>query len=878
MPLTLVQTPAGYGKSSLLSQWFQALRRGGHCACWLSVDRSDTEPAALLTYLAAALSNAGVRFDPTVDSIAAANVYSEPEPLLTSLVNSLEQHRESVSIFIDDVHLLEAAPLATLSRLIECSPEPIHYVLASRTVPALNLARPRARGKLIELAAADLRFTPDETQSFLRSSADCPWADSELATVEQRTEGWIVGIKLMRLAVRQGAAPSALLSSFNGSRRSVSDFFTEEVLLSQPEEVRDFLLRTSVLEQLCPALCDAVTGNGNGRQMLNFIESSGLFLLRLDDERYWYRYHHLFAECLRQRLREEDPGAEHELQLRASRWLWGNGFHLEAVRCALDGDAPREAADLLEQRCQDMTYNGQLRIVSRLAARIPSEFLHRCPRLLLSLAWLLMRSLRFEEAAHLLSIAKRLIDERESKGQADPAELRRLRHLLLHREMTLAAAHDDAPRVEQLCRQLVEELREESHPYIAGTIYAQLLYARREQYLLEDLDRLTATAEGILARSPYTFAAIGLQASIGPSLFFAGRSDAAQRLLEAGLAEAVRFVSLNSAMTALPALPLSEILYEANNLTRAEELIERTLPHATELCFVDQLMPGYLVKARLAHVHGDLAGALQCLDDGLSVAVERGLERLRLALVAERVRLLCQHGRLDEARHFARCAGIPGDIGELVPSRSITTCDELRALAWVRIALGDGRTQEALSLGKQWRRHVMSRGAVRSLVRWDLLLAQALCLQGDQRAAQRTLREAISKASSSRLVRSFVDEGPMIHTLLAGIYEGDLEVLHPSDAFAAEVLEIFARNGKGGGPVRQQTRESEPAVLLGRLTSKECEILGLVSSGLRNREVAQKLGMTEGSVKWYMQQVYDKIGTRRRLQAVERARQFGLIA
>ena len=164
---------------------------------------------------------------------------------------------------------------------------------------------------------------------------------------------------------------------------------------------------------------------------------------------------------------------------------------------------------------------------------------------------------------------------------------------------------------------------------------------------------------------------------------------------------------------------------------------------------------------------------------------------------------------------------------------------------------------------------------MRSLVKWDLLLAQALCLQGDQRAAQRTLREAISKASSSRLVRSFVDEGPMIHTLLAGIYEGDLEVLHPSDAFAAEVLEIFARNGKGAGHTRRPAREAAPAALFGKLTSKECEILGLVSSGLRNREVAQKLGMTEGSVKWYMQQVYDKVGTRRRLQAVERARQFG---
>ena len=400
VPLTLVQTPAGYGKSSLLSQWFQALRQAGDCACWLSIDKGDTEPAAFLTYVAAALSNAGVRFDPSVERIAGADVFSEPAPLLTSLVNSLERGGQ-VFVFVDDVHLLEPAPLSALSRLIERSPESTHYVLTSRTIPPLNLARLRASGKLLEITVDDLRFTPQETQSFLRSSGDCPWQDCELAVIEERTEGWIVGIKLMRLALRQGAAPSALLGSFTGSRRSVSDFFTEEVLLSQSKEVREFLLKTSVLERLCPPLCDAVTGTRHGRQMLNSVEAAGLFLLRLDDERYWYRYHHLFAECLRQRLREEDPNAERELHLRASQWLSANGFHLEAVRYALEGNDPRQAAELLEQRCQDMTYNGQLRIVSQLAARIPADILHRCPRLLLSLAWLLTRSLRFDEAAHM---------------------------------------------------------------------------------------------------------------------------------------------------------------------------------------------------------------------------------------------------------------------------------------------------------------------------------------------------------------------------------------------------------------------------------------------------------------------------------------------
>ncbi len=241
--------------------------------------------------------------------------------------------------------------------------------------------------------------------------------------------------------------------------------------------------------------------------------------------------------------------------------------------------------------------------------------------------------------------------------------------------------------------------------------------------------------------------------------------------------------------------------------------------------------------------------------------------------------MLLRDGQSEEASRIAKAAGIPQDLDAVQPNRGITTIDELRAITWFRVAVSQDDMQEALSLGKQWRRHCTARGAVRSLVRWNLLLAQALFVRGDQRAAQRTLREAITNASASRLVRSFIDEGPVIRTMLASIYEGDLEVLHPSDAFAAELLEIFDSAGKKpSGATRSAPDATTQEGLFGKLSAKEREVLGLVSSGMRNREVAQKLGMTEGSVKWYMQQVYDKIGTRRRFQAVERARQYGLIA
>jgi LuxR family maltose regulon positive regulatory protein len=852
--LTVLQTPAGYGKTSLLTQWFHALRDARCGVGWLSVDAADRDPAGLLAYLSAAISAAGIRID------------------------SLEPHPQSSYLFIDDIHLLAAAPLAALCQFIDHSSPTLHFVVASRFIPDMPLARMRARGQLLELGVDDLKFTSAETQRFVASTTDHELIEPELAMLQARTEGWITGIKLASAVLNDGVIPEKMLAALTGNRRAVSDFFAQEVFAALPKEVCDFLLQTSILERLSPALCNAVTGRENGRQVLNFIEQSGLFVMHLDDERNWYRYHPLFAEFLQRRLLDEHPERDRQLHLSASRWFWAHESTVEAIEHSLKGGDPQRAADLLDLRSQDMTYTGKLQLVCQLAAQIPDEILHRCPRILLCRAWMLTLNLRLGEVRETLDIVKNMLQAHETAQDLPAEELRGLNYLLLHREMILAVAEDDAPRVERQCRHLLEAFPEERHPYLVGTINAQLLYAMREQYQLADLDRLTATAQGILARSCYSFASIGLQSTIGPSLFFAGRTDAALRALEKGLSESMRFGDRNSPLAALPALPMSEVLYECNDLVRAEELLATALPCANEFGFVDHLMPGYITSARIKHARGDLTSAQQILDEGMGVAMARKLERLRLAIVAERVKFLLQDGHPEQAVRFARSAGIPQSCEHLLPKRGVTTGDEWRAAAWFRIALSEGRMQEALSVGKHWRNFCSARGAIRSLIRWDLLLAQALFISTDVRAAQRALREAIAHAAASRSIRSFIDEGSIIRTLLASTYEAALDVMHPTDAFAAELLETFNTLSKRKHSLYAVPNRAAPEGLYGKLSVKEREILALVSTGMRNREVATKLGMTEGSVKWYMQQVYDKIGTRRRLQAVERARQFGVIA
>lgn len=873
--LTVVLAPAGYGKSSLLSQWHRTLRTSGRACGWLTIDASDSDTVGLLTYIAAALSDAGISLETRLDHILRTDVFASSEFLTNVIIQALERSTSATYLFIDDTHLLAPEPTHALSRLIEQAPPTACFITASRSLPDLHLARARARGQLHEVQAEDLKFTLDEMRSFIASSDSSALDEQDVSTLQQRTEGWIAGIKLATLALRRGTAHKEVLASFSGSNRSVSDFFAEEVFSLQPPDVREFLLKTSILDRFCPALCEAVTGQADARRKLYEIEEKGLFLLQLDQERNWHRYHHLFASFLQRRQSEYDAQAHRDLHLRASQWFWDAGAPVDAIEHALKADAPLRAADLLERRCHELTYVGKIRLVSKFAAQIPENVLRQYPGVLLTLAWRLTRALRFEEAAELIRIAGARLDEMTSRNELPTHELRRLRYLMLHREMVLTAAHDDMPDVERRCQHLLDEYTEEQHPYLKGTIYGHLLAARREQYKLADLERLSATAQGILKRSVYCLAAVGLQAGIGPHLFLAGKTAAARLALEQGRDEGVRYSGRHSSATAVCALPLSELVYENNEIDLAAQLIDEAMPSAREFGFVDQLQSAFVTQARICHARRDTTAALQTLDEGMTIAVERDLQRLRLALVAERVRLLIEGGRPDEAARHAAAHDIAATDRAPLPGDSVTTRDEYRAIIWVRLAQASDHLFEATTVARQWRNFCAGRGAIRSLIRWNILLARIHFTGGNKLAALRSLREALTHGATSRTLRSFIDEGAIIRTLLESVQPADMQSTHPTDAFAAELLAAFDGTEARSRAIQPDGISEEG--LYGRFNQREREILSLLAAGLRNREIAERLGMTEGTIKWYLQQVYDKIGTRRRQHAVERARQFGLI-
>ena len=871
--LSIVQAPAGFGKTSLLSQWIQTLRDSGRPVGWVTIDSTGLDPVELLAYIAAALARALPALAKPINALIDSRRHQTPDDLMTVLVNLLVDTGTPVILFLDDLHFLHEDAVAALARFLELAPRQLSVITASRTHLNLGQASLRARGQLLEIGMEELRFTREETRDYLAASGWPTLEAESLDLLATRTDGWITGIKLASLALRNPEAADTLLRTYSGSHQAVSDFFAEQVLSVQSPEVQNFLLKSAVLDRFCAGLCDHVLEIRQSRRLLEEVAGAGLFLVSLDDERQWYRYHPLFRDFLLRRLDESGFEGQAALRLRAADWFREKEQLVEAIEAALAAGHPGRAAEILETCSQDWTYKGRIRLVTQFVERIPLQELQQYPTILLTWAWHLMRHLRFEEARELLASVRRRVEDWENISTIPAVDLDQLRYQLLHREMTLAAALDDPLTVEAKCQDLLGQAHQDLHPYLLGSVHAQLLYARREQFHFEDIEALAARARGVLQRSGYDFALIAVLAVIGTSLFAMGKADAAVQTLEEGMAVAVRYGGERSSLIALAALPLAGICYERNETDRADELLARHSANATDWGMVDQFSATAVTRARLLVLRGEEDEALRVLDKAMALALDRNLERLRLGVLHEQLRIHSRSptGGAGRCLQLARAANLPETREAAVPRITRLGVDQLRAMAWTRVALVNDQVADALFVARNWRNFCEGRGAQYDYVRWSILLAEAQLLHEGSRSAQRTLREAMAVAAPITAIRSFVDEGAAIRTLLEQCCQAPSEATNATDRFALRLLEVC------GGTVPSLPRRDAEEGIYGGLADRELEVLQQVSVGLRNREVAERLGMTEGSIKWYMQQIFDKLGTRSRLQAVERARRLGLI-
>ena len=386
--LTLISAPAGFGKTTLLSAWVEGIDRQ---VAWLSLDEGDSDPARFLTYLVAALQTIAPNIGEGVMRVLQSPQPPPIESILTALLNEITTIPDHFVLVLDDYHVLDAKPIDNaLTFLLEHLPPQMHLVIATREDPQLPLARLRARDTLTELRVTDLRFTPSEAAGFLNQVMGLDLSAEDITALETRTEGWIAGLQLAAISMQGQKDTTSFITSFTGSHHFVLDYLVEEVLQQQPERVQNFLLRTSILDRLCGSLCDAVLldPNASGQATLEYLERANLFIVPLDNERRWYRYHHLFADLLRQRLHQStdsSTGDERdgvaELHRRASQWYEDNSLTIEAFHHAVAANDVERAERLVEGEGMPLQFRGPMISVLNWLESLPTTILDARPSL-----------------------------------------------------------------------------------------------------------------------------------------------------------------------------------------------------------------------------------------------------------------------------------------------------------------------------------------------------------------------------------------------------------------------------------------------------------------------------------------------------------------
>ena len=856
-PLTLVSAPAGFGKTTLLAEWLDDRSGDERFIAWVSLGEADNDPTRFLTYLITALQNVEEGIG---EGVLASPRSPQPPPVeavVGALINELADLSRAITVVLDDYHLIASDTVhEAVSFLIERMPEHVHLVVSGRTDPPLPLARLRARGQLTEIRAADLRFTTEEATAFLGDVMDLTLSARDVAALEEVTEGWVAALQLAALSMRDREDVSGFVEAFSGSNRHVFDFLAEEVLEGQPEGVRRFLLRTSVLESMSAPLCEALTGGDDGQQMLEKLETGNLFVVALDDERRWYRYHHLFADFLRSSLNAENPELAAELHLRASGWYEDNGHLAEAIGHALTAPNHERAARLIEQGVKQAWSHGEGPTVLGWLEALPIGAKRRRPRLITEHALALVLTGRPNDAEPLLDEAERAASEATS---------RKNRRYLLGCASAVRAwrarLRGDAPDAVELARRALSLLPDEEAPH---RNFAAICLGDA----LRTFGDLAAASEAFAEAAEIGRAAGYVDGTLAGMVLHARVQAERGRLREAEEAfqQAMRLLT-EEGFELLPAagvvhIGMGALLYERNDLDGAERELNRGMQLAERAREVSSLVWAYITFSRVKLARGDEAAALVMAHEAERAARASGAD-LQIAIAGA---------------WMSRLRAAQGDLAEGAISEQVRAANDSTDATWVpdrltsvRLLNAQGRHREALPLLEELGEAAAERTG--ALIEILVLQAGTLWARNERERAVSSLTRALALAEPEGYVRTFVDEGPAMGELLAATLDtrqrGHLDTANRVSArYLAKLLAALAQDT--ALPTSDE-RLAEPP------SERELEVLALIAAGESNSEIARKLYVSTSTVKTHINRLYRKLGARSRTQAVARAREMNLL-
>ncbi|MCP4541922.1 MAG: tetratricopeptide repeat protein [Chloroflexi bacterium] len=875
--LTLVSATAGFGKTTLVSEWLHHL---GRPTAWLSLDKGDNDPARFFAYLIAAQNKVDKNIGQAIQSQLGTPQLPPPQILVTALINDIAATSTPFVLVLDDYQVIQNEWIhEALGFLVEHQPPTMHLVLTSRADPPLPLSRFRARGQMTEIRVRDLRFTAQEAAQFLNHTMELDLSAQAVATLEQRTEGWIAGLQMAALSLHRQPDPERFVVTFAGDDRYIADFLLEEVLRGQPDSVQAFLLRTCILDRLCAPLCNAVcfgdakahVDRDDSSEILEYLERSNIFLTALDNQRQWYRYHQLFADLLRQRLEAsatpEEIGLLHR---RASRWYEENELLVQAVEHARIIDDYDYIVHLIEKRGRLLLGLVPHNVLIRWWSMIPPNLARLYPKLCMLFAWANLATQHPAQAEECLQTLEEglgvgmeaLFTKRPKVDKLAPNLRAALIEVAIVR-MGLSIDHLDAPQALHLHQQILPYLEEEDLPYLVN----------RPQDLRPVILYITSLAHklnGELESAAKTFAetATSSQEQGNMHLFalawghlaevqsVQGKLRAAAQSCHRGLELTRELIGPRHPVSGFLQTMLGTILYEQNDREAARHHLEQGIALAKPQGDLDALMPGLTGLAQLRASEEDWQGAFEALDD-LAAFAPRQPEAVKPLVESFRAKLWAAQGAVDRAADWAQNVRLDSDV-------PLSAYREAELIILAQVLLAQGRHGEAVDLidlllpkaesGKRWGRVI------------DLLTCQALACeaQGQPDQAIAALARAFTLAEPEGYVCTFVDKGePMAVLLQKAASQG----IAPE--YARRLLAALPRTSTPPHPIAQP--------LIEPLSDRELEVLRLVVAGLSNREIAEQLVITVGTTKWHINNIYGKLAVSHRGQAIARTRELGLV-
>lgn len=866
--LTLISASAGFGKTTLVSEWVTGC---GRPVAWLSLDEGDSDYVRFLSHLVAALQTIGENLGGGVVSALQSPQPPSIESLLTILLNEISALPYKFILVLDDYHVIDATWIDdALNFLLEHLPPQMHLVIGTRENPQLSLSRLRARGHLIELRDTDLRFTPGEAAAFLDQVMDLSLSADEITVLESRTEGWIAGLQLAALSMQGRKDISAFIRKFAGDNRYIMDYLVEEVLQRQPDPIRNFLLQTSILDRLHGPLCDAVTGQEDGSSRLQSLERGNFFVVPLDDRRQWYRYHHLFAEVLSAHLRSDQPDRVAELHRRASIWFERHGLADEAIRHSLAANDFGRAADLVELSIPALRRSRQETAMLKWLKALPDELVRCRPVLSVWYAGALLAGGELDAAPGRLRDAEQWLETTADPGErqqvhpsgmivVDEEEFRRLPSVIAVYRAGLALVLGDVPAVMQYARRALELVPENDHlPRGAATALLGLALWRNGD--LEEARRMFADGIASVQLAGAISDAINGSIALAEIRIAQGRLREAMHIYERGLQLAADHGEPDLRGTADIYVGMSELCREHDDLEAATRSLLRSKEQGEHTGFPSYRYRWRVAMARIREAEGDLNDAFDLLCEAESLYANDFFLDVRPA-AALKARLRAKQGRLDEALDWAREQGLsamddlcyPREFEHIVLARVI--------LAQYKSDRAERTILEAIGLLERLLQAAEEGGRTGSAL--EILVVQAIArhTQGDVPAALLLLRRALTLAEPEGYVRIFADEGRPMEVLLEAAAEAGI-----APNYVQRLLTAF---GLAKPVIRKPLDEP--------LSERERDVLRLLGTDLSGPDIARELRVSLNTLRTHTKNIYVKLEVNNRRAAVRRAEELDLL-